>query len=425
MKVRKKFSKRYIGIISTLVLSIFLSACQSESSGGEGAEDDPIKLGILEDQSGDFSLVGIQKLHGAELAVEEINENGGLLGRQIEIVAPDTQSDNNRYQEMARKLILEDQVDVIMGGYSSASREAIRPIMEQNKMLYFYNNQYEGGVASKYTFATGAVPEHQITTLMEAMIEEYGPKVYTIAADYNFGQISADWIKRTVEENGGEMVGEEFIPLGVSQFSSTISRIKEAKPDVLVTLLVGQDQSSFYGQWAKAGDTEIPMATTVNMVQGYEHKRFDPPALANSYVTATFMEELADSDTSVSATAKEFVDKFYEKFPDDEYVGMEAEAQYTGVMLWAEAVEKAGTTKTEAVIDALENGVSYDGPAGTVTIHGPTHHAIRNVFLAYSDQEHNITFTKEWEAIEPDWLSTEKEVDLTTKDDFSQYTPLD
>ena len=421
MNFKKIKSKFHIGLIPVLLLALILTACNNSASGEGKSNKEPIKIGILEDQSGDFSLVGIQKVHASQLAVEEINKSGGLLGRKVKIIAPDTQSDNKRYQEMAKKLILQDQVDVIMGGFSSASREAIRPLMEKNKMLYFYNNQYEGGVASKYTFATGAIPEHQITTLIKAMIEKYGPRIYTIAADYNFGQISAQWVKKTAEENGGQIINEEFIPLGVSQFSSTISRIKEAKPDFLVTLLVGQDQSSFYGQWAKAGDTQIPMATTVNMAQAYEHKRFAPPALANMYVTATFMEEVKD----ISPKAKEFVDKFYKKFPDDKYVGMEAESAYTGIMLWAEAVKKAGTTDKEAVIKALESGISYDGPAGKVTIDGATHHVIRDVYLAYSDKDHKITFPQKWEAVKPDWLSKEKGVDLRKKTEFKQYTPLD
>jgi len=422
MEKMQKKTKGYIALLLLVTFTMLLAACNSESSsdGGE-AGDGPIKLGILEDQSGDFSLVGIQKLQAAQLAVSEINGNGGLLGRQIEIVAPDTQSDNNRYQEMARKLILEDKVDVIMGGFSSASREAIRPIMEQNEMLYFYNNQYEGGVASKYTFATGAVPEHQVATLIEAMIEEYGPRIYTIAADYNFGQITADWVRTVAEAQGGEIVNEEFIPLGVSQFSSTISRIKAANPDVLVTLLVGQEQSSFYGQWALEGNTSIPMATTVNMAQAYEHKRFEAPALANMYVTAPFMEELAEIDEK----AKEFVDNFYAMFPNAQYVGMEAEAQYTGVYLWAKAVEQAGTTETHAVIEALESGISVEAPSGTVSIHPETHHAIKDVYLVYSDTNHVITFPRKWDAIVPDWLSTERNVDLTTKDEFTQYTPID
>ncbi|NTZ20426.1 urea ABC transporter substrate-binding protein [Paenibacillus sp. JMULE4] len=400
-----------------------LAACGSSSPSssdfGSDASNSPIKLGVLEDRSGDFALVGMQKYHAAELAVDEINKSGGLLGRQIEIVAPDTQSDNQRYQEMARKLILEDKVDVVMGGYTSASREAIRPIMEQNKMLYFYNNQYEGGVASKYTFATGAVPEHQVVTLIKSMIKKYGPNIYTIAADYNFGQITAQWVKKTAEENGGKIIGEEFIPLSVSQFSSTISKIQQAKPDVLVTLLVGVPQSSFYEQWSKSGIKGLPMATTVNMAQAYEHKRFKPPALANMYVTATFMEELETPE------AKAFVKKWREKFPDEPYIGMEAEAQYTGVYLWAEAVKKAGTVEKEAVIKALESGISVDSPSGKTTIDPKTHHAIKNVYLAHADENHKITFPETFENVVPDWLSKEKGVDLTTKADNKQYTPLD
>lgn len=389
------------------------------SKEGEESSSDPIKLGVLEDQSGDFSLVGTQKYHAVQLAVDEINKSGGVLGRQIEIVAPDTQSDNTKFQEMAKKLILEDEVAAIMGCYSSASREAIRPIVEENNALLFYNNQYEGGVASHNVFCTGAIPDHQITTLMQAMIEKYGPRIYTIAADYNFGQISADWVKDTVEENGGEIVGEEFIPLTVSQFSSTISKIQQAKPDVLVTLLVGTAQSSFYEQWATSGIKGLPMATTVNIAQAYEHKRFKAPALANMYVTATYMEEL---DTPES---NEFKDKWHEMFPDEPYIGMEAEAEYSGVYLWKEAVEKAGTTEVEAVIKALESGISFDGPAGPVTIDGATHHAIRNVYLAKCDENHNITFEDQWEGIKPDWLSKVKGIDLTKEAPNEQYTPLD
>lgn len=420
----RRFKKTFL--LTCLVISlVMLAGCTGGSKSvegeksGEGDKKETIKLGILEDRSGDFALVGIQKYHAALLAVDEINKQGGLLGKQIEVIAPDTQSDNQKYQQMAKKLILEDNVDVVMGAFSSASREAIRPIMEQNKMLYFYNNQYEGGVASKYTFATGAVPEHQVVTLMEFMVKNYGKRIYTIAADYNFGQITADWVRVATKNFGGEIVGEEFIPLGVSQFSTPISRIQKAKPDVLVVLLTGAAQSSFYEQWAKSGIAGLPMATTINMAQAYEHKRFSPPALANMYVTAPFMEEL---DTPA---AKDFVNRFRAMYPKDDYVGMEAEAQYSGVYLWAKAVEKAGTTEKEAVITALESGISFDGPAGIVTIDPKTHHAIKDVYLAKADEKHNITFPFKWEKVVPDWLSKEKGVDLTKSAPNKQYTPLD
>lgn len=415
-----KTNKVAISVACLFLVSLILVACGGTSGDGtEGSDKDVIKLGVLEDRSGDFALVGLQKSHAVELAVEEINDNGGLLGKQIEVIAPDTQSDDQRFQEMARKLILDDQVDVIMGAFSSASREAIRPIMEQHEMLYFYNNQYEGGVASKYTFPTGAVPEHQVMTLMEYMIDTYGPRIYTIAADYNFGQITADWVRVAAEEFGGEIIDEEFIPLGVSQFSSSINRIQKAKPDVLVVLLTGAKQSSFYEQWSTSGIKDLPMATTINMAQQYEHKRFTPPALENMHVTAPFMEELDTPE------AKEFVEKWRNKFPDDDYVGMEAAAQYTGVYLWAKAVEQAETTETDAVIEALESGLSVEAPSGTVTIDPKSHHAIKDVYLFKADKEHNIEVLDKWEQVEPYWLSEEKGVDLTKESPNTQYTPID
>ena len=206
-------------IISSFLFSIFIFV-------GSIASAQTIKLGILEDQTGNFAIAVVPKIHAYEMAVKEINAKGGVLGRKLEIVRYDTQSDNTRFQEFARRLIEKDKVDVIFGAFSSASREAIRPIIDKAGMLYFYNNQYEGGVCDANVFVTGAVPEQQFSTLVPWMMEKYGKKVYTIAADYNFGQISAEWVRNIVKQNGGTMVGEEFIPLDVSQFSQTIKKIQ-------------------------------------------------------------------------------------------------------------------------------------------------------------------------------------------------------
>ena len=288
-------------ILSFLLVSSFIFV-------GSFASAQTIKVGILEDQTGNFAIAVVPKIHAYEVAVKEINAKGGVLGRKLEIVRYDTQSDNTRFQEFARRLIEKDKVDVIFGAFSSASREAIRPIIDKAGMLYFYNNQYEGGVCDANVFVTGAVPEQQFSTLVPWMMEKYGKKVYTIAADYNFGQISAEWVRNIVKQNGGTMVGEEFIPLDVSQFSQTIQKIQAAKPDVVMTLLVGAKQASFYEQQAAAG-LKIPMATSVNVGQAYEHKRFKPPALENMYVTVNYIEEVHDVIKS-----GEFHDKSKDRF---------------------------------------------------------------------------------------------------------------
>jgi urea transport system substrate-binding protein len=385
-------------------------------AGSSAYAADPIKLGLLEDESGNFAIAVIPKIHAVALAVEEINAKGGVLGRPLQVIHYDTQSDNTRFQEMARRITQQDKVDVVFGAFSSASREAIRPIMDRAKMLYFYNNQYEGGVCDSNVFVTGAVPEQQFSTLVPWMMEKYGKKVYTIAADYNFGQISAEWVRNIVKQNGGTMVGEEFIPLSVSQFSQTIQKIQKAKPDVLMTLLVGANQASFYEQQV-AANLNIPMGSSVNVGQAYEHKRFKPPALKDMYVTANYVEEVE------SPASADFVKRFHAKFPKEPYINQEAANSYTAVYLYAKAVEKAKTTDKKAVAKALEGGdICHDGPSGKVCIDPKSHHQSHTIYLVHVQADHSVKIPKVWNDIKPYWLG-DVGCDLSKKPDYSQYTP--
>ncbi|SEO46447.1 urea ABC transporter substrate-binding protein [Aquisalimonas asiatica] len=381
--------------------------------------DDPIRIGVLEDQSGDFAAVTQVKVYAIEMAAAEINENGGIAGREIELVTYDTQSDDRRYQEFMRRVLQRDQVDTVFAGFASSSREAYRPIVNQFDGLAFYNNQYEGGVCDANMIVTGAVPEQQFSTLIPWMMEEYGPNVYTLAADYNFGQISAEWVRMIVEEEGGQMVGEDFIPLGVSQFSQNIRNIQSEDADFVVTLLVGSAQASYYEQAASAG-LGLPMASSVNVGQGYEHKRFSPPSLKDMYVTTNFIEEVDTPE------ANEFVENFYEMFPDAPYVNQEAANSYIALHLYKQMVERAdGSTDKEDLRAIIAEGdVCFDGPSGTVCLDPRSQHMSHNIFLAKVDEEHAISFPQTWDNIEPYWLG-EVGCDLTENDPSAQYTPSD
>jgi urea transport system substrate-binding protein len=436
------------------------------------AESGPIKFGLLEDRSGNFAIFGLNKWHGTQLAIKEINdgwmldggvqgpggtgvfaktaakpptanikevvdrggeedrpdtvwneseeylvESGekGVLGRPIELIAPDPQSDNTQFQALSRRLILDEQVDVIMAGFASAEREAIRPIMNQNKMLYFYNNQYEGGVADKYTFCTGAVPEQQIVPVMQYMIKNFGPKIYTLAADYNFGQLSAAWTRAMAPILHAEVVGEEFIPLSVSQFSSSIARIQQTKPDWLMMYITGQNHSNYYPQANAAGIT-IPMGSSINIAQGYEHRRFEPPALARFHVTASYMEEIP------TPRNRKFVQRWRQMFADEPYLAMEGHSAYVATHLYAKAVRLAGTTEKEAVIAALESGIGVEAPAGWVFMDPATHHLSQYIRLAHCDEKHDIQFVTEWPHIEP-WWTRRLGVNLVRNPESKQYIP--
>src|SRR5439155_20500784 len=172
---------------------------------------------------------------GTEYAVAEINAKGGLLGKQLELIQYDTQSDIANFPKFAKKLILEDQVAVIHGGITSASRESFRPVIDEYKQLYFYNIIYEGGVCDKYVFVTGETPTQQMGPLSKYALKKYGTKAYTVDADYNFGHISwkrSDIFCRNgggVEPDAGGQEGEgggkvEVILLDVTDFNATSNR---------------------------------------------------------------------------------------------------------------------------------------------------------------------------------------------------------
>ncbi|MFU8867848.1 urea ABC transporter substrate-binding protein [Natronococcus sp.] len=370
---------------------------------------------ILEDRSGTFALTGTAKYRTTKLAIEEINRDGGILGEELEVFAPDPQSDNMRYQDLARHAIYREDADVLWAGYSSATREAIRPLINDHEQLYFYTTQYEGGVCDKTVFPLGATARQQLGAVVPHMIEAYGDEIYTVAADYNFGQLSGDWVKIIAEEHGAEVVGEEYIPLEESQFGSTINNIQSAEPDFVMSMLVGQDHSAFYEQRLASGLTDIPIGTSTNMAQEREHLRIDPPALEDVYAGVSYMEELPTDRN------EDFVERYRERWDDAEYINQEAQNNYFSVYLYKEAVERAGTFEQAAVIEALESGLEVEAPEGDVRLDPQTHHMEHNMRVAHADENHEITFD-EPRTIEPAFLQ-EVGCDLTTEPERTQYEP--
>jgi len=414
MSTRRKF---LAGVGSASVAS--LAGCALTGSGGN-----TLTIGILEDQSGNFALVGDPKHKASRLAIEEINDDGGIDGQQIEVFDPDPQSDNERYQELTRRAINKEQVDALWAGYSSATREAIRPIIDDEDQLYFYTTQYEGGVCDKNVFAVGPTARQQLGSVLPYLVEEYGPKIYTIAADYNFGQLSADWVKVLANENDAEVIGEEFIPLSNDQFGSTINNIQEADPDFVMSMLVGKNHTAFYEQKASRG-LEVPIGTSTAMAQGYEHRRLDAPAMANIYAGVNYMEEIP---TKRNTEDGGFVDRYFEKFPDAPYLNEEAQTNYFSIYMYKEAVEQAGTTDQEEVKAALESGITYPAPEAPegeeIALDGATHHVDHHMWVMRADEEHNLEAVEN-RPIPEQFLSETVGCDLREESEQTQYTPGD
>lgn len=336
---------------------------------------DTITLGSVLDTSGIFDAYGQPMSMAMRLAVQEINETGGLLGKQVAVKAYDTQSDMALYSQYGQQLTRQDKVDVVHGGILSASREAIRQTMRKTGTLYFYNVLYEGGVCDRNIFINGVTPAQQVAALVPYAMGKSGKKVYILAADYNYGQITARWIQKFVADNGGETIGVDFFPLDVSDFGSTIAKIQTAGPDLVIAPLVGGAHLSFFRQWAAAGmKDKIALASTTLGV-GNEHKVLTPEEGNGIMVAYNYSQEL---ETPANIAFKR---KWAAAYGDASAIHEIAVSNYQGVMTWAEAVRQAGTIQRDAVIAALESGLSIEGPAGRITVDPKTHHAVLDVHL--------------------------------------------
>ncbi len=342
---------------------------------GRATAADKIRLGSLLDTTGLFDAYGKPMSMALELAVGEINAAGGLLGREIEIVPYDTQSDMALYTQYAQKLVRQDNVDVVHGGILSASREAIRPTLHKANILYFYNVLYEGGVCDRNICVDGVTPAQQVEVLMPAAIKKWGKKIYILAADYNYGQITARWMKKYAEEAGGEILQTDFFPLEVSDFGATIAKIQSAAPDIVVCALVGGAHMSFFRQWAAAGmKSKIPMASSTLGV-GNEHKVLTADEGNGILVAYNYSPEIQ------SPVNEAFLKAWAAKFGDTQLIHEIAVSHYQGVLLWAQAIKNANSIERDTVIEAIENNLAIDGPAGKVSIDPKTHHAVLDVYL--------------------------------------------
>ncbi|WP_426241624.1 ABC transporter substrate-binding protein [Nocardioides sp. LHG3406-4] len=394
---------------------LFTAAC---GGGGSAADDGdgPIKVGSILDETGPLNIYGTAMSDATKLAIDDINDNGGVLGRDLDLVSYDAQSDNAKYTQFANEAAQKEHVSVLMGGVTSAAREAIRPVVDRTKTLYFYNEQYEGGVCDQNTFNAGVVPSQQLAALIPYAVKNFGKKVYVVAADYNYGQISASWVKKYAEEAGATVVGTEFVPLESSEFGSIINGIQSAKPDVVISLLVGGNHIAFYRQFASSGLNDTIKIASPTFGLGNEQVVLAGEAEGITVAFPYFQEIESEANTT-------FVDAWHAEYGDDyPYITDSAVAVWNGWHLWAAAVEKAGTLDRDKVIDALESGISYDGPGGTVTMDGPSHHVVQNISIGEATSEHSFKVLSTEEAVPP---SFEQSVcDLVSEPDTNeQFTP--
>lgn len=348
-----------------LALTLNMAGCRNASSDSK-ADSGPIPVTSILDVTGPLSGYGLAMDKATKLAIDDINASGGVLDRKLKLTDQDTQSDEANYTLLAREAASSDAA-VVMGGITSASREAIRPIFDSAKKLYFYNVLYEGGVCDKNTFVTGETPNQQLEPLLKWAADQRLKKWYVLAANYNYGQISASWVKKFAKENGAEIVGgPDFFDMTVTDFATEVPKIESSGADLIVSLLVGAGHQNFYKQWSATGLNNSTKIVSPSYGLGAEQVALgkDGKGIYDAY---PYMP---------SAEGDDVLAKAWKKAGLKETITPAAVSTWNAWHLWAAAVEKAGTTDRDKVTKALEDGVSYDGPAGTITYDAKTHHAV-------------------------------------------------
>ena len=404
---------------AALVLAACGGGSTSDEAGtaGGGKEAGPVKVGSMLDETGPLNIYGEAMADATELAIKDINEKGGVNGRQLELVSYDAQSDNAKYTQYATQLAQRDKVAVVMGGITSASREAIRPVLARTKTLYFYNEQYEGGVCDKNTFNTGVVPSQQLAALVPYAMEKYGKNVHVLAADYNYGRISDQWVRKYAKDAGGEVSKSEFIPLESSDFGSVINNLQAARPDVVMSLLVGGNHIAFYRQYSSTGLNKTLPLVSATFGLGNEQVVLSAAEGKGVVIATPYIQSLDNPEN------KRFVELWHSEYGQDyPYISDSAVTAWNGWHLWAAAANKAKSVDRDKVIEALESGISIDAPSGKVTMDGKSHHVTQNISIGETNATKGFTVLTTKEDVPP---SFEQDVcDLMGKPTTNkQFTP--
>ncbi|WP_405131620.1 urea ABC transporter substrate-binding protein [Paenibacillus sp. FSL H8-0317] len=368
---------------------------EASGSGGTGepaASGDTIKVGILHSLSGTMAISEVSVKDAEMLAIEEINAAGGVLGKQIEPVIEDGASDWPTFAEKAGKLLQQDKVAAVFGGWTSASRKAMLPVFEQNKGLLFYPVQYEGLESSPNIFYTGATTNQQIVPSVTWLLENRGKTFYLLGSDYVFPKTANQVIKAQLTAEGGEVVGEEYTPLGHTDYSTIISKIKAAKPDIVYNTLNGDSNVAFFKQLKDAGISSDQMTTLSVSVAEEEIRGIGADVLKGHLASWNYYQT---TDTPENAT---FVAKYKEKYGADRVTADPIEAGYVAVYLWKAAVEKAGSTDVEKV-KAVAKGLEFDAPEGKVTVDGENQHIYKTVRIG--EVQEDGQFKELWNSGEP------------------------
>jgi urea transport system substrate-binding protein len=331
---------------------------------------DPIRIGVLSPVTGAWTVYGQAHSRGFELAVEEINAAGGVLGRPIEMILADYQTDQRLVVEQANRLLRQEKVDLLAGTFSSADRNAAGPVVKAADKILLYPTWYEGqikdyypGVCNPNIFMFGPEPTQQVWPFMEQMVKEHGKKFYMIGSDYAWPQVTNLFTKEKLQELGGETVAEVYIPFNTPQYESVLREIREKKPDIIFHSLTGSDTVNFRQQFHAAGMSKDFTLWTVDDEEVVT-SGLGPEVSAAAYVSFDYFMTISHPNNKI------FLDKYKAKYGQDALMNTVGVGMYNAAHMGAMAIAKAGKVETAAIRDALKELTFDKAPQGTVKMRG-------------------------------------------------------
>jgi urea transport system substrate-binding protein len=362
---------------------------------GLAVTDTTVTVGQLHSATGTMAISETGSIEAEQLAIDQINAAGGVLGRQIKVIKEDGASDWPTFAEKAKKLLVNDKVASVMGCWTSASRKAVLPIFEKENGLLYYPTFYEGLEQSKNVFYEGQEATQQILAGLDWIAKEKKAKTfYLIGSDYIWPRTSNKIARKHIENVlKGTVVGEEYYALGQTQFGSLINKIKLKKPDVIYAIIVGGSNVSFYKQLKAAGITADKQTLLTISVTEDEALGIGGENLVGFYSAMKYFQSLPNP------TNLAFVKAFKEKYGEKSVIGDVTQAAYEGPWLWKLACEKAGSFDVDKVV-AASPGITFDAPEGEVKIH-PNHHLWSKLRIGQwgADGQAKVLYTSE--PIEP------------------------
>ena len=353
---------------------------------------DPIKIGVAVGLSGANSVVAPAVVQSSQLAVEQINAAGGILGRKVQLEIVDDASGAIGAQKAFDTLVFERKVDVVIAMETSAARNAALPVIARGKVPYIYTSFYEGRSCNNMMYVNGWVPEQQVAPVVNYFSKTKGAKTFfLVGSDYAFGRGMLDFTKKYIEQNGGKVVGEEYLPMDGSDWTSVVSKIRSVKPDALISATAGGAPNVSLAKQLKGAGLALPYGNLA-IDEGTAKTMGD--VATGLYMSASYLTSI---DTPEN---KKFISELGKKFGADLKTPNElSEPQYEGFYLYKAAVEKAGSTDSAKVIKALGE-VSYVGPRGSVAMNKSRHTPL-SMRLGQVEQDGSIKILETFASVDP------------------------